>query len=116
MVYSTETNSIDSGTYGVLLFWQVFFSFSHCHFYYFIPERKYTFRQVLPRHLCRTNLLADFFHRFCLLRGKYGHHSVVYGSIGAVIVLLLWLHFSAVTLILGAEFNNILAEHRQKHS
>lgn len=35
-------------------------------------------------------------------------YSLLYGSIGAVIVLMLWLDLSAVTLILGAEFNYVL--------
>ena len=38
-----------------------------------------------------------------------GRYSVVYGSIGAVIVLLLWLYFSAITVIMGAELNHLLA-------
>ena len=33
---------------------------------------------------------------------------MLYGSIGAVIVLLVWLNLSAATLIMGAEMNGIL--------
>ena len=35
-------------------------------------------------------------------------YSWLYGSIGAVIVLMIWLDLSAVTLIMGAAFNYIL--------
>lgn len=35
-------------------------------------------------------------------------YSVLYGSIGAVIVLLVWLNMSAVLLILGAELNGVI--------
>lgn len=36
------------------------------------------------------------------------HYSALYGSIGTVIVLLVWLNLSAVVLILGAEMNGVL--------
>ena len=35
-------------------------------------------------------------------------YSLFYGSIGAVIVLLIWLNFTAAILILGAELNGTL--------
>jgi len=36
------------------------------------------------------------------------HYSQLYGSIGAIIVLLIWLYMSAVVLIMGAEVNGAL--------
>ena len=36
------------------------------------------------------------------------HYSALYGSIGTVIVLLVWLNLSAVVLIMGAETNGVL--------
>ncbi|MFR7894716.1 MAG: YhjD/YihY/BrkB family envelope integrity protein [Dysosmobacter sp.] len=41
------------------------------------------------------------------------HYSVLYGSIGAVIVVLIWLNLSAFTLILGAEMNGVLISMRK---
>ena len=41
------------------------------------------------------------------------HYSLLYGSIGAVIVLLIWLYMSAATLILGAELNGTLISLRK---
>ena len=38
-----------------------------------------------------------------------------YGSIGGVIVVLLWLYLTACTLIMGAEFNSVLLELRSGH-
>ena len=35
-------------------------------------------------------------------------YSLVYGSIGAVIVLMIWLHLSAAALLMGAVLNYIL--------
>ena len=43
----------------------------------------------------------------------FAHYSVLYGSIGAVIVVLIWLNLTAVTLILGAEVNGVLISMRK---
>ena len=47
---------------------------------------------------------------FSLYVENLGRYSVLYGSIGTIIVLLLWLYLAATTLILGAEFNSVLME------
>lgn len=43
----------------------------------------------------------------------FAHYSLLYGSIGAVIVVLVWLDLSAMTLILGAEVNGVLITMRK---
>ena len=40
------------------------------------------------------------------------HYSALYGSIGTIIVLLIWLNMSAVTFIMGAEMNGVLMNMR----
>ena len=42
------------------------------------------------------------------------HYSLLYGSIGTVIVLLIWLNLSATTLIMGAELNGTLISLRKE--
>ena len=44
----------------------------------------------------------------------FAHYSLLYGSIGAVIVLLIWLYMSATVLILGAELNGTLLTLRKE--
>lgn len=41
------------------------------------------------------------------------HYSLLYGSIGTVIVLLIWLNMSAMTLVMGAELNGTLMSLRK---
>lgn len=41
------------------------------------------------------------------------HYSLLYGSIGTIIVLLIWLNMSAMTLIMGAELNGTLISLRK---
>ena len=47
---------------------------------------------------------------FSLYVEHAANYSVIYGSIGAIIVLLLWLYLSATMLIMGAEFNSVLLD------
>ena len=42
------------------------------------------------------------------------HYSLLYGSIGTVIVLLIWLNLTATSLIMGAELNGILISLRKE--
>ena len=44
---------------------------------------------------------------------NFADYSVLYGSIGTVIVLLIWLYLSAAVLILGAELNGTLMSLRK---
>lgn len=41
-----------------------------------------------------------------------GRYSILYGSIGAIIVLMLWLYLTSTTLILGGVLNHVLDEER----
>jgi membrane protein len=41
-----------------------------------------------------------------------GNYSAVYGSIGAIIILMVWLFLSAVVIIMGDELNCVLIESR----
>lgn len=43
-------------------------------------------------------------------------YSVIYGTLGAVIVLLLWLYLASVMLIMGAEFNSVLMVLCKQHT
>lgn len=45
---------------------------------------------------------------YALYAERFAEYSALYGSIGAVIVLLVWLNLSAAVLILGAEVNGVL--------
>ncbi len=40
----------------------------------------------------------------------FGHYNQVYGAIGAVIILLLWLYLSAFAMLLGSQLNVVVGE------
>ena len=40
----------------------------------------------------------------------YNNYSVVYGSLGAVIILMLWFYLTGVTILIGGEVNAIIEQ------
>jgi membrane protein len=43
---------------------------------------------------------------------RFANYNVTYGSLGAVIVLMLWFYIIAVAMLLGAEVNAQLAKRK----
>lgn len=50
---------------------------------------------------------------YALYVENFAHYSLLYGSIGTVIVLMIWLNLSALILIMGAELNGTLISMRK---
>lgn len=44
---------------------------------------------------------------------NFGRYEATYGSLGAVIVLLLWLYVSGIVILLGSEVNSLLEHYAQ---
>jgi len=42
---------------------------------------------------------------FTVYVSKIGNYDKIYGSVSAVVILLLWLYWSAYIILLGAELN-----------
>ena len=57
-------------------------------------------------------IVSNIFSHFV---GNISVYSVIYGSISAIIVLMLWLYLSSTILIMGNVFNQIMNETRQKY-
>jgi membrane protein len=44
---------------------------------------------------------------------NFGRYATLYGSLGAIIVLMLWLYLTGAIFILGGELNAVLLRRRQ---
>jgi len=53
-------------------------------------------------------ILATYIFRFYVR--NFGRYSVIYGSIGGIIVLLTWIYITAILLLIGALINSILIQ------
>jgi membrane protein len=78
--------------------------------YYAAPNVKQPFRFVTPGSVLAVVLWMLAVVGFTLYVQNFGQFSVTYGSIGAVIVLLLYLFISSMALLLGGELNAAIAQ------
>lgn len=69
--------------------------------------------RVLPGVLSSLLVWIGLSLLFSLYVERAARYSVIYGSIGGIIVVLLWLYLTACTLIMGAEFNSVLLSLRR---
>jgi len=73
--------------------------------YKFMPNTKTFWRYVWPGALLAAILFEVAKTLFVLYLGNFASYESVYGSVGSVIALLVWIYISAFILILGAEFS-----------
>ena len=68
---------------------------------------------ILPGALVATGLWAIVSGGFRFYVINFGNYNQVYGAVGAVMILLLWLYVSAFAMLIGAQVNNVLADSRK---
>lgn len=73
--------------------------------YYSGPNRPMRLRSVWPGASLATALWLLATLAFAWYVRNIGNYNVMYGSIGAVIVLLIWMYLLAAIALLGCEFN-----------
>ncbi len=78
--------------------------------YYFGPDVEQSFRFISPGSLVGVVVLAVASLLFRLYVSSFGNYAATYGSLGAVIILLLWLYIAGWVILLGSEIN-ALVEH-----
>lgn len=78
-------------------------------------EKREPLRRILPGMLLAEVSWMIVSVCFSFYAENFADYSVIYGALGAVMVLLVWLYLTAMILILGAEFNAALSTlHSQK--
>jgi membrane protein len=76
--------------------------------YYFAPDAEQRWRWVMPGAYVGTLLWLAISIGFRFYIVHFSDFNKMYGSIGAVIVLLLWFYLSGLVLLFGAELNSEL--------
>jgi len=74
--------------------------------YKFIPNTKTLWRYVWPGALVAAVVAELAKSLFALYLREFANYDSLYGSLGSVIALLVWVYISALILILGAEFTS----------
>ena len=81
--------------------------------YALAQDARQPWRNIWPGTLAALGAWLAFSWLYAWYVENVAHYSLLYGSIGAVIVLLIWLNVSAMTLIMGAECNGTLMSLRK---
>ncbi|RXI48207.1 YihY/virulence factor BrkB family protein [Clostridium tetani] len=79
--------------------------------YKFIPSRKLRWKEVMPGAIFATVgwLFSSFIFSYYV--NNFANYSRIYGSIGAVIILMVWLYLTSIIIILGGELNAFISIH-----
>lgn len=84
--------------------------------YKFTPCKRLKLSEVFPGSVfaCAGWIIVSIIFSFYV--DNFGSYSKVYGSIGAVIILMIWIFLTSLIIISGGELNAVLAFDRQKQT
>ncbi|MFD1861747.1 YihY/virulence factor BrkB family protein [Planococcus chinensis] len=82
--------------------------------YKFAPNKSFPFKEVIIGALIATILWQLVSLGFSFYVANFGSYSATYGSLGGLIVLMLWFFLTGLILVIGAEINAVL--HKRKHT
>jgi membrane protein len=84
--------------------------------YYFAPDADQPFRWITPGGFIGVALWVLASVGFSIYVSNFGSYDKTYGSIGAVIILLLYLYISSLVVLFGAELNATLVRVKEEIS
>lgn len=73
--------------------------------YWIAPNKKFKCIDAAPGAIFATASWLIVSLGFSFYVNNFGNYSAMYGSIGAVIVLMIWFYLSGIIIILGGEIN-----------
>jgi membrane protein len=81
--------------------------------YWIGPNLKMKCRDVLPGAIFASVGWALSSWAFSIYVSTFGNYSSTYGSLGGLIVLMLWLYISGLVIIVGGEINAVLSRNKR---
>jgi membrane protein len=84
--------------------------------YRFLPDTDAPFRVLTPGAIAGVLLWIGISLLFALYLTYFDRYEATYGALGTSIVFLVWLWLSNLALLVGAEFNDVLADFRKSTS
>jgi membrane protein len=79
--------------------------------YYLAPDVKQRFVFITPGSIVGVLLLVIASIGFAFYAQNFGNYNATYGSIGAVIILMLWLYIAGLSILVGSEINALVEHH-----
>lgn len=82
--------------------------------YWLVPDVKLTFKMALPGALFATVGWIVTTLGFSFYVANFSSYANTYGSIGTIIILMLWLYLSAIILMIGGQINAVMKERTEQ--
>lgn len=102
---------IDVGRYAILAI-LLFLSVSMI--FYFGPKSNEYWRFISPGALLTTVLVIVISYLFGLYVTNFGQYNKLYGSIGTLLVIMLWIYINSMVLLIGFDLNASILKFKQE--
>ena len=73
--------------------------------YYLAPAKRKNYRFISPGSLLATTLIIVTTLGFNFYVDNFSRYNALYGSLGTLMIVLVWIYINAISLILGFELN-----------
>lgn len=108
-----KVNQISDMLVGALGIWRwvtlsVILFFILAMMYKLVPNKKIRFLSVIPGTIFAIAAFIGLTVGFSIYVNYFIRNSALYGTIGAVILLVLWMYLVSIILVLGAEINSAI--------
>lgn len=80
--------------------------------YYYGPARKVRWKFITPGSTLATVLSIAATLGFAFFVSRFGRYNQLYGSLGALIVFMIWVNINSFVLLVGFELNNSIIMNR----
>ncbi len=106
-------NLIGAGKW-IIIFTLLFSAFSVL--YYFAPTVKHRFKFITAGSTLATLLFIVTSVGFNYFVNNFARYNTLYGSIGTLIVFMLWLYFNSLIILVGWELNSSISVARRSYN
>lgn len=93
---------------GKIFFFTAYLTLLFALFYKFMPKRENTFKEQLPGAAFSAAGWMIFSYIYSIYINNFSNYSYVYGSLAAVVLLMLWLYFCMNIFLYGAQINKMI--------
>jgi membrane protein len=90
------------------------FFFSISFLYYLAPAKRTKFRFISAGSIMATVMILVTSIGFSYFVNNFGQYNKLYGSIGSLLALMIWIFFNAIGLIVGFELNASISSARDR--
>ena len=82
--------------------------------YYLAPAKRADFRFISPGSTLATMLFILTSLGFSAYVNNFGHYNKLYGWIGTLMIILIWLYLNSIALLIGFELNVSIKDAREE--